>query len=145
MGIDLIGSLIGVGVNSLQNISGISWQDRMQERSKQQVAKTGAADSFSQILARLQGTGVSDSDSTESMSTLTKALPDGTLVIQRLRGTEVVSETKVMSRGLQQAQQELNSLMGKNGQMMQAYIAGMGIAAAPAGAVFNKTMSLPLL
>ena len=139
MGIDLIGSMIGVGVNSLQNISGISWQSETRERSRQQVDKAGAADSFSQILARLQGTGVSDSDSTESTTTLTKALPDGTLVIQKLRGAEVVSETKVMSSGLQQAQQELYSLMGKNGQMMQAYIAGMGIAAAPAGAVFNAS------
>ena len=61
MGIDLIGSMIGVGVNSLQNISGISWQSETRERSQQQVAEAGAAYSFSQILARLQGTGVNGS------------------------------------------------------------------------------------
>ena len=139
MGTDLVGSLIGVGVSSLRNISGISGQNQMKEREAQQASRTVVADSFSQILSRLQSMGAGGADDTESTSTLTKVLPDGTLIIQKLRGTEVVAETKVMSKGLQQAQRELQSLMGQSGRMMQAYIAGMGIAAAPAGAVFNAT------
>ncbi len=130
-----IDSLSGLSSISLNNISTVYNREQQTVPQARETEEDEKAARFGDVLAKVQETDeeASAEDSTVSTMTLTQVMPDGSLRVQKVDGDQLVSEELLNGVGIQ----EQFNLQGMPGQVFRAYMAGMGIATAPVGAIYN--------
>ena len=129
-----IGSVSGLSSISLSNISAA--YNREQENLRQVTPAERQEDpqGFGEVLEGVQK-AESEGRAGEVPSTMTYAevMPNGSLLVQKVDGRQLVDEQML---DVARIQEQFN-LQGMPGQVFRAYTAGMGIATAPVGAIFN--------
>lgn len=130
-----IDSLSGLSSISLNNISAVYNREQQAVPQVPPPEKDEKVGVFGDVLAKVQETGeeAAAGDSTVSTMTLTQVMPNGSLLVQKVDGDQLVSEELLNGVGIQ----EQFYLQGMPGQVFRAYMAGMGIATAPVGAIYN--------
>jgi hypothetical protein len=124
-----------MSVSAISGTSSLSYWN--QSTGSASSSKTSAtSDTFSELLSQITGTSGTSSSSSgdaEDTVTVTKVLPDGSLVVMKMQGSKVISETKLSGASVQEQQ---NMLTTAN-KFMQAYSAGDAISA---GSLFSASI-----
>ena len=128
MVIDLIClAIVAVGVIVFL-IGGIGWDKKLKTYVQMHPGLT---------MDMLEGVRKADSEGqageAPSTMTLAEVMPNGSLLVQKVDGRQLVDEQML---DVARIQEQFN-LQGMPGQIFRAYTAGMGIATAPVGAIFN--------
>ena len=131
-----ISSLNGLSSINLNNISAA--YNREQQNVRPVVPEIDTEEdskTFGNLLAEVQKADeVPESgESAASTMTLADVMPNGSLLVQKVDGDQLIDE-KVLD--VARIQNDFD-LQGMPGQVFRAYMAGMDIATAPAGAIFN--------
>jgi hypothetical protein len=111
--------------------------------SRSHAAEKEVSQDFSAILEGVQSAlggggsaGPAAIDETRDTMTLTRMLADGTMIIQKVQGKQVVSETEIDSHGIHAHN---NNILAQD-QFTRAYTAGIGIAVRPTGSIFSTSI-----
>ena len=99
------------------------------------VKAKAVSGAFGELLSQITGaSGTSDSSSgdAEDTVTVTKVLPDGSLVVMKMQGSKVVSETKLSGASVQP-----QNIPAAANTFTQAYSAGDALSA---GSLFSVTI-----
>lgn len=123
-----------MSVSAISGTSSLSYWN--QSTGSASSSKTKAtSDTFSELLSQITGTsGTSDSSSgdAEDTVTVTKVLPDGSLVVMKMQGSKVVSETKLSGASVQP-----QNIPAAANTFTQAYSAGDALSS---GSLFSVTI-----
>ena len=131
-----ISSLNGLSSISLNNISAAYNREQQAVRPVAlEVDKEDNSKAFGNMLADLQKAEEvpQSGESAASTMTLAEVMPNGSLLVQKVDGDQLIEE-KVLD--VARIQNDFD-LQGMPGQVFRAYMAGQGIATAPVGAIFN--------
>lgn len=131
-----ISSLNGLSSISLNNISAAYNREQQAVRPVAlEVDKEDNSKAFGNMLADLQKAEEvpQSGESAASTMTLAEVMPNGSLLVQKVDGDQLVDEEMLDGARIQ----ERFDLQGMPGQIFRAYMAGQGIATAPVGAIFN--------
>ena len=123
-----------MSVSAISGTSSLSYWN--QSTGSASSSKTKAtSDTFSELLSQITGaSGTSDSSSgdAEDTVTVTKVLPDGSLVVMKMQGSKVVSETKLSGASVQP-----QNIPAAANTFTQAYSAGDALSS---GSLFSVTI-----
>ena len=119
------------------SIQAVNAASRMQygeqpEKPAAYVRKTAQPTSFSEILESLTSAPAA-SDSSVATVTVTKVLPDGSLVLVKMQGNQVISQSKLSGASVQMQQ----NMLGSSGVLPQEYLAKSTSAA---GSLFSASI-----
>ncbi|WP_029541257.1 hypothetical protein [Selenomonas sp. AB3002] len=131
-----ISSLNGLSSINLNNISAAYNREQQAVRPVvPEIDKEEDSKTFGNLLAEVQKADEVPESGGSAASTMTLAdvMPNGSLLVQKVDGDQLIEE-KVLDVARIQIDFDLQ---GMPGQVFRAYMAGMGIATAPAGAIFN--------
>jgi len=131
-----ISSLNGLSSISLNNISAAYNREQQAVRPVAlEVDKEDNSRAFGNMLADLQKAEEvpQSGESAASTMTLAEVMPNGSLLVQKVDGDQLIDEEMLDGARIQ----ERFDLQGMPGQIFRAYMAGQGIATAPVGAIFN--------
>jgi len=131
-----ISSLNGLSSISLNNISAAYNREQQAVRPVAlEVDKEDNSKAFGNMLADLQKAEEvpQSGESAASTMTLAEVMPNGSLLVQKVDGDQLIDEEVLDGARIQ----ERFDLQGMPGQIFRAYMAGQGIATAPVGAIFN--------
>ena len=131
-----ISSLNGLSSINLNNISAAYNREQQAVRPViLEVDKEENFKAFGDVLAGVQKAEEvpEASESTASTMTLAEVMPNGSLLVQKVDGDQLIDEQVLDVARIQ----EKFDLQGMPGQIFRAYMAGQGIATAPVGAIFN--------
>ena len=131
-----ISSLNGLSSINLNNISAAYNREQQAVRPViLEVDKEENFKAFGDVLAGVQKAEEvpEASESTASTMTLAEVMPNGSLLVQKVDGDQLIDEQVLDVAHIQ----EKFDLQGMPGQIFRAYMAGQGIATAPVGAIFN--------
>lgn len=131
-----ISSLNGLSSISLNNISAAYNREQQAVRPVAlEVDKEDNSRAFGNMLADLQKAEEvpQSGESAASTMTLAEVMPNGSLLVQKVDGDQLIDEEVLDGARIQ----ERFDLQGMPGQIFRAYMAGQGIATAPVGAIFN--------
>ena len=131
-----ISSLNGLSSISLNNISAAYNREQQAVRPVVlEVDKEDNSKAFGNMLADLQKAEEvpQSGESAASTMTLAEVMPNGSLLVQKVDGDQLIDEEMLDGARIQ----ERFDLQGMPGQIFRAYMAGQGIATAPVGAIFN--------
>ena len=131
-----ISSLNGLSSISLNNISAAYNREQQAVRPVAlEVDKEDNSKAFGNMLADLQKAEEvpQSGESAASTMTLAEVMPNGSLLVQKVDGDQLIDEEMLDGARIQ----ERFDLQGMPGQIFRAYMAGQGIATAPVGAIFN--------
>lgn len=131
-----ISSLNGLSSINLNNISAAYNREQQAVRPViLEVDKEENSKAFGDVLAGVQKAEEvpEASESTASTMTLAEVMPNGSLLVQKVDGDQLIDEQVLDVARIQ----ERFDLQGMPGQIFRAYLAGQGIATAPVGAIFN--------
>ena len=131
-----ISSLNGLSSISLNNISAAYNREQRAVRPVAlEVDKEDNSKAFGNMLADLQKAEEvpQSGESAASTMTLAEVMPNGSLLVQKVDGDQLIDEEMLDGARIQ----ERFDLQGMPGQIFRAYMAGQGIATAPVGAIFN--------
>jgi len=131
-----ISSLNGLSSISLNNISAAYNREQQAVRPVAlEVDKEDNSKAFGNMLADLQKVEEvpQSGESAASTMTLAEVMPNGSLLVQKVDGDQLIDEEMLDGARIQ----ERFDLQGMPGQIFRAYMAGQGIATAPVGAIFN--------
>lgn len=131
-----ISSLNGLSSISLNNISAAYNREQQTVRPVAlEVDKEDNSKAFGNMLADLQKAEEvpQSGESAASTMTLAEVMPNGSLLVQKVDGDQLIDEEVLDGARIQ----ERFDLQGMPGQIFRAYMAGQGIATAPVGAIFN--------
>ena len=131
-----ISSLNGLSSISLNNISAAYNREQRAVRPVAlEVDKEDNSKAFGNMLADLQKVEEvpQSGESAASTMTLAEVMPNGSLLVQKVDGDQLIDEEMLDGARIQ----ERFDLQGMPGQIFRAYMAGQGIATAPVGAIFN--------
>lgn len=131
-----ISSLNGLSSINLNNISAAYNREQQAVRPVvPEVDKEEDSKTFGNLLAEVQKAEEvpEASESTASTMTLAEVMPNGSLLVQKVDGDQLIDEQVLDVARIQ----EKFDLQGMPGQIFRAYMAGQGIATAPVGAIFN--------
>lgn len=131
-----ISSLNGLSSINLNNISAAYNREQQAVRPVTlEVDKEENFKAFGDVLAGVQKAEEvpEASESTASTMTLAEVMPNGSLLVQKVDGDQLIDEQVLDVARIQ----EKFDLQGMPGQIFRAYMAGQGIATAPVGAIFN--------
>ena len=127
-----------MSINTIAATSSLNyWQQQAQEvRSDYNVHNRKSA--FEELLASLTALKATDSDVEEGISavTLTKLLSDGSLLIQRVEGNKVISETKLEGGNVLQ---QPHLMAGLNG-LATAYAGTAAMGTAGTDSAFSASV-----
>lgn len=121
-----------MGIHAISNISALHYDNQYSDSSagnKSKEAPTG----FREVLAEATARAKSEENQTAGAITVTKLLPDGTLVVRKMQGGRIISETKLSGATVQQQQ----NLQVAGSWVPKAYTAGNQVAA---GSLFSATV-----
>lgn len=107
-----------MSISAISASSSLSF-DNQSANTMSSSHKTAATASFSDILASLTGASSGQAGGAEATVTITKVLPDGSLVIVKMQGNQVISESKLSGASVQQQQ----NLLGLSAMLPQEYAA----------------------
>ena len=129
-----ISSLNELSSINLNNISAVYNREQQAVRPLE-VGKEENSKAFGDVLAGVQKAEEvpEASESTASTMTLAEVMPNGSLLVQKVDGDQLIDEQVLDVARIQ----EKFDLQGMPGQIFRAYMAGQGIATAPVGAIFN--------
>jgi len=130
-----LGSISGLSSISLNNLSAAYNREQQNVRSVVHEAdKEEKPQGFGEVLAGVQKAESEGRAGNEvSTMTLAEVMPNGSLLVQKVDGDQLVDEQML---DVAKIQDQFN-LQGMPGQIFRAYLAGQGIATAPVGAIFN--------
>ena len=131
-----ISSLNGLSSINLNNINAAYNREQQAVRPViLEVDKEENFKAFGDVLAGVQKAEEvpEASESTASTMTLAEVMPNGSLLVQKVDGDQLIDEQVLDVARIQ----EKFDLQGMPGQIFRAYMAGQGIATAPVGAIFN--------
>jgi len=131
-----ISSLNELSSINLNNISAVYNREQQAVRPVvPEVDKEEDSKTFGNLLAEVQKADeVPESGESEaSTMTLAEVMPNGSLLVQKVDGDQLIDEQVLDVARIQ----EKFDLQGMPGQIFRAYMAGQGIATAPVGAIFN--------
>lgn len=119
------------------SIQAVNAASRMQygeqpEKPAVYIRKTAQPASFSEILESLTSAPAA-SDSSVATVTVTKVLPDGSLVLVKMQGNQVISQSKLSGASVQMQQ----NMLGSSGVLPQEYLAKSTSAA---GSLFSASI-----
>lgn len=124
-----------MSINTIAATSSLSYWHQQAQPARTDFHVQGSKSAFEEILASLTAAKTAaDPDVEKGVSTvtLTKLLSDGSLVIQRVEGNKVISETKLDGSNALQQQQ----LMGMNG-LGTAYAGAAGMRSVAAESAYS--------
>lgn len=131
-----INSLSGLSSISLNNISAVYNREQQAVRPVvPEIDKEEDSKTFGNLLAEVQKADeVPESgESAASTMTLAEVMPNGSLLVQKVDGDQLIEEQVWDGRRIQS---QFN-MQGIPGQYFRAYLAGQGIATAPVGVIYN--------
>lgn len=131
-----INSLSGLSSISLNNISAVYNREQQAVRPVVlEIDKEEESKNFGDVLANVQKAEELPSSSGTEASTMTLAevMPNGSLLVQKVDGDQLIEEQVWDGRRIQS---QFN-MQGIPGQYFRAYLAGQGIATAPVGVIYN--------
>lgn len=130
-----LGSISGLSSISLNNLSAAYNREQQNVRPVMHEAdKEEKPQGFGEVLAGVQKAESEGRAGNEvSTMTLAEVMPNGSLLVQKVDGDQLVDEQML---DVAKIQDQFN-LQGMPGQIFRAYLAGQGIATAPVGAIFN--------
>ncbi|MCR5438208.1 MAG: hypothetical protein K6F01_02005 [Selenomonas sp.] len=121
-----------MGINAISGIGAMQYDNQYSDSSTGNKSKESPGD-FREILAKATVRNESEEKQVAGTITVTKLLPDGTLVVRRMQGERILSERKLSGATVQQQQ---NWQVAGN-SFAQAYLAGNRVAA---GSLFSATV-----
>ncbi len=130
-------SISSIGGISSINLNNISAAYNREQESARQVSPIERVKDSQGFRDMLEGVRKADSEGQDgeapSAMTLAEVMPNGSLLVQKVDGHQLLDEQML---DVARIQEQFN-LQGMPGQIFRAYTAGMGIATAPVGAIFN--------
>ena len=130
-------SISSIGGISSINLNNISAAYNREQESARQVSPIERVKDSQGFRAMLEGVRKAESEGqageVPSTMTLAEVMPNGSLLVQKVDGHQLLDEQML---DVARIQEQFN-LQGMPGQIFRAYTAGMGIATAPVGAIFN--------
>ena len=130
-------SISSIGGISSINLNNISAAYNREQESARQVSPIERVEDSQGFRDMLEGVRKADSEGQDgeapSTMTLAEVMPNGSLLVQKVDGHQLLDEQML---DVARIQEQFN-LQGMPGQIFRAYTAGMGIATAPVGAIFN--------
>ena len=130
-------SISSIGGISSINLNNISAAYNREQESARQVSPIERVEDSQGFRDMLEGVRKADSEGQDgeapSAMTLAEVMPNGSLLVQKVDGHQLLDEQML---DVARIQEQFN-LQGMPGQIFRAYTAGMGIATAPVGAIFN--------
>lgn len=130
-------SISSIGGISSINLNNISATYNREQESARQVSPIERVEDSQGFRDMLEGVRKADSEGlageAPSTMTLAEVMPNGSLLVQKVDGHQLLDEQML---DVARIQEQFN-LQGMPGQIFRAYTAGMGIATAPVGAIFN--------
>lgn len=130
-------SISSIGGISSINLNNISAAYNREQESARQVSPIERVEDSQGFRDMLEGVRKADSEGqggeAPSTMTLAEVMPNGSLLVQKVDGDQLVDEQML---DVAKIQDQFN-LQGMPGQIFRAYLAGQGIATAPVGAIFN--------
>lgn len=103
------------------------------ENSSAYSHKTTRPTSFSDILESLTSAPAVKDSGNAATVTITKVLPDGSLVIVKMQGEQVISQSKLSGASIQMQK----NMLGASGVLPQEYLAN---SSAAAGSLFSASI-----
>lgn len=131
-----ISSLSGLSSINLNNISAAYNREQQTVRPVvPEIDKEEDSKLFGDVLSGVQKADeVPEAEESQaSTMTLAEVMPNGSLLVQKVDGDQLIEEKVLDGVGIQ----EQFNMQGMPGQFFRAYLAGQGIATAPVGAIFN--------
>lgn len=121
-----------MGIHAISGIGALKYENQYSGSSAGNKGQETSAD-FREILAKATAKEKSAEKQLAGTITVTKVLPDGTLVIRKLQGERVIAESKLSGATVQQQQ----NLQVSGNLFAQAYMEGNRVAT---GSLFRATI-----
>lgn len=121
-----------MSIHAIDGIRALHYDSQHSGSSMENKAKQSSAE-FSKILAEATAREKVEPKEAAGTITVTRVLPDGTLIIMKKQGEKVVSQTKMNGATIQQQQ----NMLASGSLFTQAYRMGEKVAA---GSLFSVTV-----